>query len=133
INVGTNWGKASSVRPIAASRPADCRGATDRISAWMVSLIGGAAPSARGRQVQSVPPFGPATVVHGHVLVAEQRQHERELRRGDPRAVVAHQPVTANDVRPMEQVAQLGAVAKSLAAGPARRSDRDIDGAGDVP
>ena len=69
------------------------------------------------RQVQAVAPLGPAAVVDRDVLVAEQRQHERELRGRDPRAVVADHPPAAGDVRLEQQVAQLVADREVLAAG----------------
>ena len=64
-------------------------------------------PLAIDRQVQPVAPFGPAAVVDRDVLVAEQGQHERELGGRDPGPVVADHPPAANDVRPMEHVAQV--------------------------
>ena len=51
------------------------------------------------RQVQPVAPLGPAAVVDRDVVVAEEREHEGELRRGDARAVVADHPPAAGDVR----------------------------------
>ena len=72
-----------------------------------------AGASAIDGQVQAVPPFGPAAVVDRDVLVAEERQHERELGGRHARPVVADHPATARDVRAVEHRPQLGAVAEA--------------------
>ena len=98
-------------RPISGSRDgASCSRQLDTSPLVRVSASGtphvvdwhapgrGPGPRARlaiDRQVQPVAPFGPAAVVDRDVLVAEQGQHERELGRRDPRAVVADHPAAA--------------------------------------
>ncbi len=76
------------------------------------------------RQVQPVAPLGPAAVVDGDVLVAEQAQHERELGGRHPGSVVGDHPAAAADVRRMEPVAQLAAVRAAAGSPPCASTRR---------
>ena len=84
------------------------------------------------REVQPVAPLRPAAVVHRDVLVAEQRQHPRELGGRDPRRVVADHPAAAAHVRGVELAAQLRPVAEPLLSRPAHRAHGDVERARDV-
>src|SRR5437879_13658394 len=85
------------------------------------------------REVEAVAPFGPAAVVDGDVLVAQQRHCEGELRGGDPGPVVADHPAPARDVCLEQDVAELVADPEVLASRSRHRPDGHVRGARDMP
>ena len=72
---------------------------------------------AGSQEVQAVGPFGPATVVHRDVVMAEQRQDERELGRADPRAVVTDEPPPTSHIGCVQLRAEVIRVAQALQSG----------------
>src|SRR6266508_6528282 len=84
------------------------------------------------RKVESVAPVGPAAVIDRDIVMTEKRQDEGELRRADPRLVVADQALATRDVGSQEHFAERITASEDAGRGLGRGRNGDVARPGNV-